>query len=85
MTAVVLAHQGGWDEILMVLVPIGIFAVLLAVANRRADAIGGQRRRDDTGGNADSDGDADSDDRGNPRDRRRNARRDIPREGPSPR
>jgi hypothetical protein len=31
-----LAHQGGWDEILFVVVPIGLFAVLLAVANRRA-------------------------------------------------
>lgn len=31
-----LAHQGGWDEILLVLLPIGIFAGLLAVANRRA-------------------------------------------------
>ena len=34
--AVVLAHQGGWDEILMVVVPVGIFVVLLRVANRRA-------------------------------------------------
>jgi len=32
----VLAHQGGWDELLLVLLPIGIFAALLAVANRRA-------------------------------------------------
>jgi len=31
-----LAHQGGWDEILMVLVPVGIFAALLYVANQRA-------------------------------------------------
>jgi hypothetical protein len=65
----------------MVLVPIGIFAVLLAVANRRADAIGGQRRHDD----ADADTDTDSHDRGNPRDTRRDARRDVPREGPPPR
>ena len=49
VTAVLLAHQGGWDEILMVLVPIAIFAVLLVVANRRADIIDGQRRRDDDG------------------------------------
>ena len=26
MTTLVLAHQGGWDELLMVLVPIAIFA-----------------------------------------------------------
>ena len=31
-----LAHQGGWDELLFVLVPIGLFAGLLAIANRRA-------------------------------------------------
>ncbi len=32
----VLAHQGGWDELLFVLVPIALFAGLLALANRRA-------------------------------------------------
>jgi len=32
----VLAHQGGWDEILLVLVPVSVFALLLAIANRRA-------------------------------------------------
>lgn len=32
----VTAHQGGWDELLFVLLPIGLFAGLLAVANRRA-------------------------------------------------
>lgn len=36
MTALVVAHQGGWDEILVVLLPIALFAGLLAVANRRA-------------------------------------------------
>jgi hypothetical protein len=39
----VLAHQGGWDEMLMVLVPILIFAGLLVVANRRASRIGEQQ------------------------------------------
>jgi hypothetical protein len=34
-----LAHQGGWDEMLMVLLPIAIFALLLVVANRRANRI----------------------------------------------
>lgn len=33
-----LAHQGGWDEIGLVAVPIVIFAALLWVANRRANA-----------------------------------------------
>jgi hypothetical protein len=40
----VLAHQGGWDEILFVVVPIAIFAGLLVVANRRASRIEEQRR-----------------------------------------
>ena len=40
----VFAHQGGWDEILFVVVPIAIFAGLLAVANRRASRIEEQRR-----------------------------------------
>jgi hypothetical protein len=31
-----LAHQGGWDEVGFVLLPIALFAVLLAIANRRA-------------------------------------------------
>jgi hypothetical protein len=43
VTAALLAHQGGWDEILMVLVPIVIFATLLVVANRRANSIDGAR------------------------------------------
>lgn len=32
----VLADQGGWDEILLVLAPIAVFSLLLHVANRRA-------------------------------------------------
>lgn len=35
-TAVVLAHQGGWDEALMVAAPIALFVILLRVANARA-------------------------------------------------
>lgn len=31
----VLAHQGGWDEILMVLAPVTLFVVLLKLANKR--------------------------------------------------
>ncbi len=37
---VVLAHQGGWDEMLMVAVPIAVFALLLYVANNRASKLG---------------------------------------------
>lgn len=47
MTPALLAHQGGWDEILLVLVPIALFALLLGVANRRANIIEGRRRGDD--------------------------------------
>jgi hypothetical protein len=39
MGAVLLAHQGGWDEILLVLLPVGLFAFLLFVANKRAEKI----------------------------------------------
>jgi hypothetical protein len=34
----ILAHQGGWDEMLFVAIPIGLFAFLLYVANKRAQA-----------------------------------------------
>ena len=35
---VVLAHQGGWDEMLMVLGPILLIAGLLKLAKHRVDA-----------------------------------------------
>ena len=35
--AFVIAHQGGWDEMLFVVIPLVVFAVLLAVARRRVD------------------------------------------------
>ena len=35
--ALLLAHQGGWDEILLVLTPIALFAGLLWLANARAN------------------------------------------------
>ena len=51
----VFAHQGGWDEVLFVIVPIAIFAGLLAVANRRATRIEQRRRRKPPrGGDGDS-------------------------------
>lgn len=34
----VLAHQGGWDEVLLVGAPIVAIVALLAIAKRRADA-----------------------------------------------
>lgn len=33
-----LAHQGGWDEALFVAVPLALFAVVVWVAKRRAEA-----------------------------------------------
>jgi hypothetical protein len=35
----VVAHQGGWDEVLLVLIPIGVIVALLAIAKRRADRL----------------------------------------------
>ena len=37
------AHQGGWDELLFVLVPIGLFGGLLAIANKRASTAQAER------------------------------------------
>jgi hypothetical protein len=45
----ILAHQGGWDEFLLVLGPIAVIAAALAVAKRRVDA---QSNRSEPGGEA---------------------------------
>ena len=46
--ASLVAHQGGWDELLFVLLPMALFAVLLAIANRRATRAEQERdERDD--------------------------------------
>lgn len=42
-TVSMLAHQGGWDEVLLVAVPVVVLGVLLALANRRADRIARER------------------------------------------
>ena len=47
METMVLAHQGGWDEVLFILVPISLFAGLLWIANRRASAMEAERERDE--------------------------------------
>lgn len=39
MITYLLAHQGGWDEILLVAGPIALLAGLLRVANKRADEL----------------------------------------------
>jgi len=51
--ATVLAHQGGWDEILFVAAPIVVFFGLLFLANRRANEL-------NRAAEADSNQDADS-------------------------
>jgi len=38
VTAAVLAHEGGWDEILLVAGPIVLIVILLAIVKRRVDA-----------------------------------------------
>ncbi len=43
--AAVLAHQGGWDEFLLVAAPIALLGGLLWLANRRATAQ--QRHQED--------------------------------------
>lgn len=56
--SVLLAHQGGWDEILLVAAPLGLFAGLLYLANRRADRFVQQRTHEEDGAE-DEDGDED--------------------------
>jgi hypothetical protein len=48
---VVLAHQGGWDEILLVVAPLVVVAGLLWIAKRRVDRAAASRNSDplDTG------------------------------------
>lgn len=36
MPSVILAHQGGWDELLLVAGPVAVIALLLVLADRRA-------------------------------------------------
>ncbi len=44
MAAMLLAHQGGWDEILFALSPLVVVAGLLRLANRRANAAQAAKR-----------------------------------------
>ena len=34
-TALILAHQGGWDELLLVVAPLLVIAALLVITNKR--------------------------------------------------
>jgi hypothetical protein len=51
----VLAHQGGWDEILLVVAPIVVVGALLWIAKRRVDraAAAASRRSDPLDASAD--------------------------------
>ncbi|MAT62884.1 MAG: hypothetical protein VYB02_04040 [Actinomycetota bacterium] len=41
-----LGHQGGWDEILLVLAPLSLIAWLLWAANRKAEKIDPEKKSD---------------------------------------
>lgn len=43
-----LAHQGGWDEALLIGGPMVVIAALLVVAKRRVDAAAGERQASDS-------------------------------------
>jgi hypothetical protein len=45
---VLLAHHGGWHDMVLVLVPILVIAALLARAKRRADRLYAERTPPDT-------------------------------------
>ncbi len=50
LAAHMLAHQGGWDEILLVAGPLVVFGGLLAVARRRAIALASQAANEESTG-----------------------------------
>lgn len=56
MGTVVLAHQGGWDEILLVLAPIALLGALLFIANRRAGQLADEAERSEGASEADTAG-----------------------------
>jgi hypothetical protein len=41
----VLAHQGGWDEMGLVIAPLLVIALLLYIANRRANRVAEAQRQ----------------------------------------
>ena len=43
------AHQGGWDEFLLVAAPLGVIGVLLWIANKRVSAKLEEATADDAG------------------------------------
>jgi hypothetical protein len=53
IAAAVIAHQGGWDEILLVVAPMAVVAGLLWIAKRRVDRAASGRRSDSLDAGAD--------------------------------
>lgn len=47
MTGTLVAHQGGWDEIAFVLVPLAVIVVLLRLAGKRAKRAAAEHDRSD--------------------------------------
>ena len=43
---IIFAHQGGWDEILLVVAPLGLMAWILRAANRRAEKMNSIEKSD---------------------------------------
>jgi hypothetical protein len=50
MASMLFAHQGGWDEILFAMIPLVVVALLLVLANKRANAA--RRRSEHIAGEA---------------------------------
>jgi len=42
----IFSHQGGWDEILLVVAPLGLIAWLLWIANRKAEKMTPEKKSD---------------------------------------
>ena len=42
----IFAHQGGWDEILLVVAPLGLMAWILMAAKRRAEKMSQDEKSD---------------------------------------
>ena len=54
----IFGHQGGWDEILLVVAPLGLMAWLLRTANRRAGKMSQDEKLDFAAENDSSNPDA---------------------------
>ncbi len=60
------AHQGGWDEILLVVGPLAVVAGLLWLANKRVSAQLEAAQADGSSAEPDAGGDGDGGDEGSP-------------------